>query len=237
MEQIDRTKNYFLVVDTETTNSIDDAIVYDYAYAVADSEGNIYERASFIVYDTFILERELMQSAYYAEKIPQYEKDLALKARRLVTFETARKLTKEVMENYGITKVWAYNARFDKNSLNTTMRYLTKSQFRYFFPKGTEFCCIWSVACQTICQTPEYFKFAENNNYITKGRIKTSAEVVHRFLTGNNDFIESHTALEDVEIEVGILAAVLREGKDLETFPRNFPSTKVSQAYKIWKCA
>ena len=43
MEKIDRRKTYYLVFDTETTNSMDDPIVYDIGGAVVDKNGNNVE--------------------------------------------------------------------------------------------------------------------------------------------------------------------------------------------------
>ena len=131
--KIDRRKKYFLVLDTETANGLDDPFVYDLGFVVADRKGNIYERHSYIIYDIFVAHRDLMETAYYAEKIPNYEIALKAKTRRLVRFSTAKKIVAEVMANYGITEVWAFNARFDRDSLNTTERWLTKSKYRYFF--------------------------------------------------------------------------------------------------------
>ena len=54
---------YFIVVDTETTNSIDDPLCYDIGFAVIDKTGHVYESHSFVVADIF-LDKELMSSAY-----------------------------------------------------------------------------------------------------------------------------------------------------------------------------
>ena len=50
-----------------------------------------------------------MKSAYYAEKIPNYEIALKEKTSRLVKFSTAKKIVADVMAKYGITEVslWA----------------------------------------------------------------------------------------------------------------------------------
>ena len=61
----------FIVLDTETTNSIDDPICYDMGWAVVDKDGNVFQTYSFVVADVF-LDRELMESAYFKEKIPTY---------------------------------------------------------------------------------------------------------------------------------------------------------------------
>ena len=44
---------YFIVVDTETTNSIDDPLCYDVGFAVIDNTGHVYESHSFVVADIF----------------------------------------------------------------------------------------------------------------------------------------------------------------------------------------
>ena len=38
-----------LIIDTETTNTLDDALVYDIGYMVADFGGNIYHKDSYTV--------------------------------------------------------------------------------------------------------------------------------------------------------------------------------------------
>ena len=233
--KIDRRKKYFLVLDTETANGLDDPLVHDLGFVVADRKGNIYERHSYIIYDIFVAHRDLMKTAYYAEKIPSYEVALKAKTRRLVQFSTAKKIVAEVMANYGITEVWAFNARFDRGSLNTTERWLTKSKYRYFFPYGTEICCIWAVACQTLCQQKAYFKFIQENELVTKGRVKTSAEVVYRFLHQEPGYQEEHTALEDAMIELEILVKCFRQHKSIDRTPRRFPTTEVNKNYKIWE--
>ena len=233
--KIDRRKNYFLVLDTETANGLDDPLVYDLGFVVADRKGNIYERHSYIIYDIFVACRDLMESAYYAEKIPNYEIALKAKQHKLVTFSTAKKIVADVMAKYGITEVWAFNARFDRGSLDTTQRWLTKSKYRYFFPYGTEICCIWAVACQTICQQKAYFKFIQKNGLVNKGRVKTSAEVVYQYLNQKPDYEEEHTGLEDVLIELEILVKCFRQHKSIDRTPRRFPTAQVNKGYKEWK--
>ena len=60
-----------LVIDTETTNDIDCPIMYDCSFIVADLKGNIYDKKAYVVADVF-LNDELMSSAFYLEKKPQY---------------------------------------------------------------------------------------------------------------------------------------------------------------------
>lgn len=217
-KKIDRRRRYVLVVDIETANFVEDAIAYDIGFAVADHRGNIYETQSLMIAEMFIDNRDLMQSAYYAEKIPQYYKDYSEGKRKMVSLLTAKRIVAKLMDEYQIADVYAYNASFDLNGLNRTMRYLTKSKMRYFFPYGTEIHCIWNMACQTIFQQKSFFRFALENGLVKEnGNVMTSAEAAFRYLTRCSDFEESHTGLEDVLIETAIMAKCYAQHKAMET--------------------
>jgi hypothetical protein len=56
-----------------------------------------------------------------------------------------------------------------------------------------------------------------NNNLISpSGNIKTSAETVYAYITQNAEFNESHTGLQDVLIEVQIMAHCFRQHKSMD---------------------
>ena len=210
-------KQYFLVVDVETANSTNDALVYDLGVAVTDRQGNIYETASFIIADIFMDEAELMTSAYYAEKIPQYYAGIRAHDFKVTSFYNARKAVLELMEKYGIDTVAAYNANFDRSALNTTQRWLSKSKFRYFFPYETKVYCIWHMACQVICTQKRYAKFCQENDFVSpSGNMKTSAEAVYAYMTKDSNFDESHTGLADVLIECQIMAKCFAQHKKMD---------------------
>jgi hypothetical protein len=175
-----------------------------------------------------------METAYYAQKIPNYDKDLQEGKRILINLYKLRLIIIDLLKLYNIKKVWAFNAQFDINALNNTVKFTTKGKYKYFFPYGTSINCIWAVACQTLCVQTRYFKFIQNKALFTQTGIKTSAEVVYQYIT-KSDFIEEHTALEDAIIESQILVKCLRQHKKMTTFPRPFPSGMVAKTYKEWK--
>lgn len=204
-----------LIVDTETTNSLDDALVYDLGYIVADYNGNIYHRGSFVIADIF-LDKELMSVAFFKEKIPQYWKEIQNGSRTLTSFNNAKWILRHVMSDYGITKVYAYNCRFDYMSLATTQRYITSSKWRFFFPYGTEFHDILKLSRHTL-KSSEYKNFCIANNYLTKrNAARYTAEIVAQFLFDQN-FTEEHTALADCEIEYKILLECKKMDSGYET--------------------
>lgn len=202
----------YIVLDTETTNSLDDPMAYDIGFAVIDRAGKVYETHSYVIADIF-LDKELMKVAYFKEKIPQYWEDIKTGKRRLVKLNTVRIILKKVMERYNINIVIAHNARFDYRSLSTTQRIVTNSKYRYLLPYGTEIWCTLKMARQALKNNEEYDNFCWENGYITKrGCKKYTAEILYRFLTGQNDFIESHTGLEDVMIEKEIFVFCMANG-------------------------
>lgn len=204
----------YIMLDTETTNSLDDPICYDVGFAVVDKEGAIYESHSFVVAEVFLNE-ELMASAYFIEKVPQYWEDIKNGTRKLAKFNTIRKVLAETMKKYNTNIVIAHNARFDYRSTAKTQRYLTKSKYRYFLPYGTEIWDTLKMAREVLKNDVDYDNFCYNNNYVTKrGCKRFTAEILYRFFTGDNDFVESHTGLEDVTIEKVIFAECMARGAE-----------------------
>ena len=203
----------FLILDTETTNNFSSPLVYDVGYIVCNKRGRVLKRESLIIAEVF-LNKKLMQFAFYANKIPQYIEKLSRGESRLVTLAEAKAEIQFVIEKWHIEQVCAYNAGFDTNALRTTIRYITKSEEREFFPSNVEVWCIWHIACQLLCNNSKYYNFCHKNGFVSaKGNIQTSAEIVHRFLTNDFDFIESHTGLEDAEIETKILLRCMKNKK------------------------
>ena len=211
---MDKRINYKIVLDTETcpleqTDEVTpwNMFVYDIGWAIVDKRGKVYKTQSFINADIFLDEKELMKSAYYSEKIPKYWEDIKLGTRQLKSFYNIRKQLLEDIVEYGVKEIYAHNMRFDYCTLQNTQRWLTKSKYRYFFPKGIEICDTLKMARQVLKDSKMYRVWCEQNGYITKNnQCQFSAEVLYRYITGNDDFIESHTGLEDVMIEKDILA-------------------------------
>lgn len=217
---MDRRKKYYLVVDTETANIIDDPLVYDIGFAVIDKKGNIYEERSLMLKELFFDMKDVLKSAYYAEKLSKYWEDYERQdgSRELVNIYQARRFVRDTMQKYNIIDVFAYNMFFDRNALDTTLRYLTKSKCRWFFPYGTRFHCIWNMATQTICQQKCYFNKAHELNWVSvKGNLLTNAEKVFSYIAGQDNFAEEHQGLDDVRIEAQILTKVLRQHKSIDT--------------------
>lgn len=215
-------RKYIMVLDTETANGliVNDkldlscSLVYDIGFTVVDKKGRVYCQKSIAIREIFCGMADVMKSAYYAEKLPKYWEDIKAGRRNLVNFMTARRIVLEVMKEYNIQTVSAHNARFDVNALNNTIRYITKSDKRFFFPFGTEIWDTYKGAVHTICKQKGYIRFCERNGYMTKHKtpkVRATAEILYRYLSGDNNFIEEHQGLDDTTIEAKILTQILRQ--------------------------
>lgn len=233
-----RRKEMFLVIDTETCNTVEQPLPYDIGFAICDRMGNIAEERSYVVAETFLDMKDTMKSAYFAEKIPQYWEDIKNGTREIKSIYKIRKEVKDLMSKYNVKKVGAYNMGFDKRALNNVMRYTTKSFCRWFFPFGTEFFCIWHLATQTLLQQKTFFKMAEKNDWFSeKGNLLTNAEVTYNYINKMSDFKENHTGLEDVRIEIEIMAHCFKQHKKMNTNMNPSCWRLVQKAYKEYKVA
>lgn len=206
-----------LMLDTETANELETPLCYDLGFSVVDLDnGKAIEKHSYVVADIFC-DKDLMASAFFGDKIPQYWADIKAGKRMLRKWSTIRAIVREVMTQYDIDTVVAHNARFDYSSTATTQRYLTCSKWRYFFPYGTKFVCTLKMSREVFGKDEDYIAFCEKYNYLTKqNKPRLTAEIVYRYLTNDNEFVESHTGLEDVEIETEILLACLERNPEVD---------------------
>lgn len=205
----------YIVLDTETAPIVKrdfvsptDSAVYDFGFIVCNSKGEALEKRSYVIAETFN-DSALMNSAYYANKLPQYRAGIGFDSDsewQMVDCLTAYREFRNVCKKYGVKTVWAYNVNFDVKALNATVSRLSNGFVNFFMPYGVRVRDIWDYAT-CITTSKGFLKFCDCNGYVSpKGNPKTSAEVVYRYLKGDTDFIERHTALSDCEIENAILS-------------------------------
>lgn len=251
----DKRKKLFMTLDVETGNGHADTInidnqfftrivhhasdqpdqplVYDLGFAINDKKGNIYYKASFIVEEIFYNE-EIMNSAYYSNKVSEYKQDIQNGTRTVAKWGDIKKELLRVLEEYEVTNLAAYNMTFDRNALNWTNLQLTGK--KWYFPHATgsklTFHCIWFLACQTIFLQKTFPKWAiENGMFSPSGNFRTNAEVAYNWIHKTNGFEEEHTGLEDVLIEVEIMAHCLRQNKKLAKYKINRQCWRLPSAY------
>lgn len=196
----------YIILDTETTNDIECPLVYDFGFAVIDETGKVYASYSYVNADIFC-DKALMESAYFVNKIPSYWEDIHNGTRILKSFYAIEKIFRKVCNEWNINTFIAHNTRFDYLALNNTKRYITTSKYRFFFPYGSKFVDTLKFSRDVLNNRDDYRQFCIDNEYVTKrNENRYTAEVIYRFLTNCNDFVEEHTGLADCMIEKEIFS-------------------------------
>ena len=207
-------KHKYLLIDTETANGLDDPICYNFAGAVIDQHGEVYEVGNFINADVFFGKPKLMQTAYYAKKIPEYLEQIQNGDILVKNWFEIKNWVWEVCKKYDIKAVIAHNARFDYRSCTKTQRLETCSKYRFFFPYGVEIWDTLKMAQDTICKQTRYINWCHDNGFITKqGKVRATAEILYRYITKDEEFSEEHKAFEDITIEMEIFWHCIRQHK------------------------
>ena len=194
-------KKLYLVLDTETLGIAPKNIVYDIAWRIVDKNGVIYKECAYLVKE-IMCNKELMQSAYYAEKIPAY-RTLWKQGTRLL--KDLQDIKAELLADLKCVDYFtAYNAQFDKGAIEKTFNIKIEK----------EMYCIWKNSAHIFGTRKGYKEYCKNNGHVSEaGNVKTNAEVMYRYLEEKHSFIEEHMALEDVKIEHVILYHLFRQKK------------------------
>lgn len=208
------TKKHFMILDTETTSTA--KIPFDVAYTIIDRKGNIIEQKNYLVADVFsspLGQHLLMHDDFSKNKMQNYVKMMS-EGLSTTYFTIIREEMREVIKKYNCVVV-AYNAKFDYECLTN---FALSLGFKNFFKDSTQVWDLWNIALSILGDSNSYVKFClDNGFYSEKGNLKTSAEIMYRFITKDITFVESHTALDDTEIEAKIMTACLKRHKKMQT--------------------
>lgn len=207
-------KKTYMILDTETASTA--KIPFDIAYTIIDRAGNVVEQKNYLVAELFyspLGQHLLMHDDFSKNKMQDYVELLKADAQTL-NFAAIREQMRATVEKFNCTVI-AYNAKFDFECLTN---FAQSFGFADFFTPETPVWDLWNIALHIICDSAKYVDFCKGHDYMSdKGNLKSSAEVVYRFLTQDTDFVEAHTALSDTEIEAAIFKACLKRHAKLET--------------------
>lgn len=203
-------KNIYLVTDTECVGLTNKSI-YDIAWRVVDKHGKVFVERSFCVREV-ITNGKLMHDAFYAKKIfDHYIPRIADGTLTLKGWNDIRAIMLDDIATFDVNIFSAYNLGFDAQAIKHTHSMLGNSKY---LQAPIRLLDMWNLACHSILSHKHYINTAIKNGWVSaKGNIMTSAEKAYAYIAGNADFIESHTALEDVMIETEILVRSLRQKK------------------------
>lgn len=206
------TKQYFLLIDTETTIT---GKVVDFGALLVNRKGEIISECSAIIKDVYKKEDlfysndniELWGKNTLPAKYAMYDNMLDNGQRVLASVNSVNRWLSKVYAKYN-PYITAYNLAFDAEKMRNT------GLFYDIFEKSF---CLWNMAKFHIAIKKSYTRFALENHYFTnrtaKGNmtIKTNAEVMAHYVAGIID-AEPHTAYEDAkDYELPILKYLLNK--------------------------
>lgn len=201
-------KEYLFTLDTEglwINKATSTALIYNVGWAIHDHDGNIAETRSYLIKEIFLNEVKQQTSRYYTAKIRKYLEMLGCGKVKLASIWEIHSQFAKDLRQYKVKKILAYNARYDRNSLEYTLQYISKGNYPGNWDCGIlQWWDTWEMFKSSRNTQKKYCDFCENNGFKTDwGNNKTTAEIVTKNLKGL-DFTEDHTALEDVFIEIEI---------------------------------
>lgn len=191
-------KQYFLVVDVETT--ITDKVA-DFGAIICDRNGNIFAQCAILVQGVFGVDSlfydrsadSIWSQNSVVIRTEKYAGMLNAGTRMLASVNAVNRWLEKAAMKYNPT-LTAYNLAFDVSKCANTAIDLNMFPERF---------CLWGAAVGNICNTKKYREFVLQN-HLFNNRTKhgnmtfsTTAEAVTGYLSGSLTD-EPHTSIEDI---------------------------------------
>lgn len=216
-------------------------LIYDLAYQKQDRKGKVYDRKNWIISEIYASEyfntgyyankRPIYQQLIKEGKakvvtweqakkellyLMEQDKTIACAYNAFFDFKKAfhstNRLIRAMYSNNNTESIKALTDELIRGKKGKTPTKKETQQKFWLVDRWFDIIDIWDFACSSIFQRPTYKNMAlENGWYSDAGNYKTNAECAYRYITQNPEFIESHTAMDDVIIEGEILAYLFRD--------------------------
>lgn len=224
-----------LIFDTETT-SINKPFCYNIGYVIFNTDTDaVLLKRDFVVEQVWH-NRPLFESAYYANKRPQYVQ--GMRAHSIVMDKYGyiqRQMARDIRE-HNVEGAYAFNSPFDDRVFDFNADYFHCNNALDCVPvydiRGYAVRYLMNEAYKDFCdENAEIKNGVGERKFVTdKDGYKTTAESFYCFLRNDCWFDEAHTALADSEIELEILRACLKRGAPLA---QNFTTAKAYPRHDV----
>lgn len=218
MDRKENKKMKAIIFDTETAGMSTQTLL-NIGYKIVDiniqqGSATTIEARDYLVTEVinnklFMLNDAFVGAEKYEKLLNAYENGGAVKRPIQAIFKTIA----SDIEKHGVLFGYAFNCAFDTDKF-------TKTATEYGIENPLEkipVFDIWGYANNYITNNRDYYDFCIAHNLLTKTErfIQTNVESITKFLTGNLEFAEDHTALSDVGVETEILLECIRRGADI----------------------
>ena len=201
-----------VVFDTETI-SLEKPFCYNIGYTIVNTES----REKLVKRD-YVVEQVwhnpmLFITAYYADKRDIYVKAMRSRKTFMAKYGYICQAMIRDFIKYEVAGAYAFNSPFDDKVFAYNSEWFRCNNPFDNIP-------IFDIRgyVRQFMVDDNFKAFCEEHGYFTdSGNYSTTAEVMYRYLTGNTEFIEDHTALSDSEIEADILLECFKRGAEINT--------------------
>ncbi len=211
----------FMVCDTESTGLGNKAFVFDFGYVISNRKGKIFAERNFLITEVLTNPRIMLGALYNQEwrammggkLFSVYIPALHNSTMHLTKWRDALQVMRDDINTFGVDVFSAYNLPFDLGAMQKTHNMVADKRLDF---SRLDLLCLWEFASITVLRSRLYHDTCAQQNDPMKhdwisaaNNVRTTAEKTYAFLSGDFDFIESHTALHDAQIETEILHRLL----------------------------
>lgn len=207
-------EKYLMFIDTETIGTLnvkESILPFEIGIKVYDrEERKVVKEKSYLV-RKFFNNKYIMLSTFSANKYPNYFDKLENDKRyNVYSVNAISKDIDKLIKKYGIKIMVAHNGEFDRQAMARLFEeFAVENPFKDINLLDT------MELSKIITYSKNYMKFClenkhkkdnlKNSRFITNGgRVRTTAQAIYSYITDNIEFEESHTGLEDIDIEIAI---------------------------------
>lgn len=218
MKKIDiKTQRYLMFIDTETIGSLfvqESVLPFEIGMKVYDLENQKTVKEKSYLVRKFFNNKYIMLSTFSATKYPNYFEKLKNDKRyKTMSVNDISKDIEKTIQRYGIKIIVAHNGNFDRTAMARLFEdFETNNPFKKLDLLDTQ------EISKIITFSKDYANYCIKNKdilnsvkdscFITNsGRVRTTAQAIYSYLIQNPNFEESHTGLEDIDIEIEIFKA------------------------------
>lgn len=207
-------EKYLLFIDTETIGSLtvqESILPFEIGFKVFDNENKTIAKEKSFLVKKFLNNKFIMLSSFSATKYPIYfEKIENDKRYKLASVKEITDSLEKIINRYNIKVMLAHNGDFDIKAMkklfdefgvNNCLKNIDLldtmeiSKIITFSRDYANFC----IANRNILNDMKESCFITNS-----GRVRITAQAIYSYIINDSNFKESHSALEDIDIEIEI---------------------------------
>ena len=200
-------KSNIMVFDTETADTIENPIPYDFSLIIYDTNFNIIFKQCYLISEIWNDFKRYSNSFYGISKKGIYNEMLRKGQAKVISAKQFNKELKELLKNNNVNTICAYNLEFDMKAYNKLC--MENNLINYLDKKNK--IDIQLLAQERLRGNKNFIKWCIRNGATTpKGYCSVKVDYLYKYLFKSKKE-EKHIGLEDIKQEAKILKQFIKE--------------------------